>query len=261
MQTKLITVFLFASFALCQSSEVETEVPFDKNDKVLFIIPRHCYEKLLKFKISSACVSAILSSFLSFGIILGSLFFKIPQILEIISTKSAKGLTPLSQYIELFSQQCNITYYYYLSYPLQNYGENLSSTAQSLIIFLLSYMYKGMNTITFFFYGMIIASTCVCIYWKMLPETVISYMLMANVTAFCFSRLVLIVNILRTRNTGSLNLITLFLGMAGVCVRVFTTMIDLADDKVLIIANSMNALFSVVLFIVAVIFKKKVKKD
>jgi mannose-P-dolichol utilization defect protein 1 len=50
-----------------------------------------------------ACLKVMLSKFLSFGVVAGSLVYKLPQILKVQNNRSAKGLAMLGVLLELLS--------------------------------------------------------------------------------------------------------------------------------------------------------------
>jgi hypothetical protein len=58
-------------------------------------VGERCAEQLAMFE-SLVCFKLLVSKGLSFGILLGSTFVKMPQILKIVQAKSAKGLVSIA---------------------------------------------------------------------------------------------------------------------------------------------------------------------
>ena len=140
-----------------------------------------------------------------------------------------------------------------------SYGEMVSGMAQSLIILFLCYVYKEMNGSTGTMYLGLIVASIAGIYMKLLPQEIANSLLMLSSIVYCVSRVMLVVSVIRTRSSGSLSFITLFLSMAGILVRVLTTFVNMSDDKFLLLIVGINAFFSSLLFFVALLFKKPEK--
>ena len=125
-RTLFLTSFCIAA-AMCSSTESEKP---DMNYTML-IIPDFCVPKLLSFDFE--CLQLIISKCLSLGILVGSLGFKVPQLLKIIKSKSTKGISSKAYIFELLSNSSNIIFFYYNGIPFKNYGENFSLLIQNFI--------------------------------------------------------------------------------------------------------------------------------
>lgn len=65
------------------------------------------------------CFKATLSKSLGIGIIAGSILVKVPQIVKILNSKSAKGINVYGVYLELFAITANFTYSYVMGFPFR----------------------------------------------------------------------------------------------------------------------------------------------
>jgi PQ loop repeat len=62
--------------------------------KVLYgFMTQECYNSFLSFTIVESCVKSLISKTLSMGVLAGSLLFKLPQILNILKSASAEGIS------------------------------------------------------------------------------------------------------------------------------------------------------------------------
>lgn len=230
---------------------------------VFFIFPKECLRNLMNFEFRYHCIAEIISNALSAGIVVFSLYYKVPQIMKILTKKSAKGISPLSVLMEILSAMCGIAYYFYLDYDFMAYGEMVSGLVQSMIILSLCYIYREMGTnMGLVYFGLIVASIS-AIYHKLLPKQIISSLLLLSSIIFGLSRIMLTASVIRLKSPGSLSFNTLFLSMVGITVRVFTTFVNFGEDRFLLAIVVMNAFFSGLLFFIALAHKKpgKVKAN
>lgn len=119
-----------------------------------FIFPQPCYDeyflKLNFFHVQ--CFNVVLSKALGYGIILGAVLVKLPQIMKIVSAGSGKGISLVAVMCELFAISATTTYGFAMSFPFSAYGEGLFLTIQtSLIAFLI--LFFGGNAVGAFMFG------------------------------------------------------------------------------------------------------------
>lgn len=87
-----------------------------------------------------------MSKGLGYGIILGALAVKIPQIYNILKARSGRGILPSMFYMECFMFIINGCYNIHLSSPFSVYGENFCLLLQNFIIIALLWMYEKKTT-------------------------------------------------------------------------------------------------------------------
>lgn len=63
----------------------------------------------------------------------GSLAFKVPQILKIVNAQSTEGISAQSYIFDSLAVSSNIIYFFYSGIPFKNYGENVSIFIQNMI--------------------------------------------------------------------------------------------------------------------------------
>jgi len=118
MKTVLLILVAVLLVASCLASSQHHQVT------KFFIFREDCYTRYINFDFSdSECHKFTISKGLGFGIIAGSLFFKLPQILKIIKSGSVEGITAISIYSETFNFMSTIASSVRLSLPFSVYGE------------------------------------------------------------------------------------------------------------------------------------------
>lgn len=86
----------------------------------LFMTPQ-CYEDIFfNFNILNVvCLKMIISKGLGYGILLGSLMLRVPQILKILQAKSAEGISPTSEILALLAGFGTMSYGYFKIFQSQ----------------------------------------------------------------------------------------------------------------------------------------------
>jgi hypothetical protein len=84
----------------------------------------------------------IASKIAGFGIMSGSLFLKVPQIVKILSSQSVEGLSPMAIYHEMPLYSSGVIYHWLQRFPLSTYGESLVVLVQNVVIVLLMWLYR-----------------------------------------------------------------------------------------------------------------------
>ena len=126
-QTYLVVLTLLCSLLRCTETASKTsEISYK-----FVIFPDFCLPKIFFFDLE--CIKLTMSKFLSVGIMVGSLAYKVPQILTIVGKQSAKGISVRSYVLDTLAVSSNIIYFTYSRIPLKNYGENISIFFQNIL--------------------------------------------------------------------------------------------------------------------------------
>ena len=98
-----------------------------------------CFESLvLNLNISDAvCLKSAVSKTLGLGIVVGSSLVKVPQVLKIMASGSAEGISFMSILLELIAITFSGVYGFSNNFPFSAYGESLFLALQTGIIALL----------------------------------------------------------------------------------------------------------------------------
>lgn len=183
---------------------------------------------------SGPCVKLMLSKVMGSALVLFSTIVKLPQILKIISAKSVSGLSATSFYTELLSFGTMAAYSCHNGQPLSTYGECVTIFLQCAVQVALLWTYGRYRRAHI--YRMLLFFTAVfgALASGLLPESFWQLLILAQ---FPFNLIVKgsqIFTNFSQGHTGQLSLITNALNFAGTCVRIFTTLVEVADRAVLL---------------------------
>lgn len=179
------------------------------------------------------CFKALLSKVLGYGIVAGSIFVKIPQILKLLSNRSGAGINIFSVFLELTAITLNLSYNFVKGFPFSSWGDVSFLAVQTAVIAALVLYYNGLIVQVVAF---------------LLSYVVVSYVLMGGITPIdvLWSLQVLNIPILITGkmsqaytnfsngNTGQLSAITCFMLFFGSLARVFTSIQETGDSLIII---------------------------
>jgi len=84
----------------------------------------------------------VISKLVGIGIVSGSFFLKMPQIVKILTTSSVEGLSPMAVYHEIPLYMSGVIYHYLQDFPLSTYGEMVVVMVQNIIIVLLMWWFQ-----------------------------------------------------------------------------------------------------------------------
>ncbi|KAJ4126020.1 hypothetical protein NW765_001798 [Fusarium oxysporum] len=120
-------------------------LPAPIRDLGVSIIGETCYKSLLlDVNIEDAdCIKFAVSKALGIGIIAASSIVKVPQILKLLNSKSAEGVSFLSYLLETASYIISLAYNFRNGFPFSTYGETALIVGQNVIISVLVLNYSG----------------------------------------------------------------------------------------------------------------------
>ena len=114
---------------------ITKNLPEPIRDAASSLLGNNCYRRLVvEIAPTSECVSLAISKALGIGIVSLSAVVKLPQLLKIISSKSAEGLSFPSYLLETSSFAISLAYSARNGFPFSTYGENALITAQNVVI-------------------------------------------------------------------------------------------------------------------------------
>eukprot|EP00826_Nyctotherus_ovalis_P012869 TRINITY_DN13428_c0_g1_i1.p1 TRINITY_DN13428_c0_g1~~TRINITY_DN13428_c0_g1_i1.p1 ORF type:complete len:184 (-),score=10.08 TRINITY_DN13428_c0_g1_i1:435-986(-) len=144
---------------------VGKEVNETKEELAYGLFTSHCWDELVvKVSFDFDCVKHVLSKFLGYCIVIVSSVVKIPQIVNIVSARSTKGLAELVLYTEAFGYMAGTFYPLHYSQPFSTYGENFFIWLQAMLILCLLWYYKKPATRLLELLGLLWATSAVVLY-------------------------------------------------------------------------------------------------
>lgn len=193
------------------------------------------------------CFKFTLSKGLGFGIILGSILVKLPQILKIVNNKSGEGINLLSVTLDLCAITIYLSYNYVKAFPFSAWGDSSFLAVQTVAIAALVLFYNKklvqsiLYIVAYYVITFILAGglTPVSVLWTLqgfnIPILVISKLLQAHTNY-------------QNGNTGQLSAVTLLLLFLGSVARIFTSIQETGDNMV-IITHSASAFVNSILVV------------
>ncbi|XP_046996821.1 solute carrier family 66 member 3 [Schistocerca americana] len=197
----------------------------------------------------------VISDVLSIITITLCLVLKIPQILNLLKVKSAVGINLYGLLLELTSYTIMASYNFCNDYALLSYMEYPIILVQEIILIYLVLKYKNMvNTLSFAIFGIYLGLTSAFL-TGVLPKTILSILVPLCTPVSASSKVVQLLEILRTKNAASVSVLTWFLSAFTNLTRVYTIFLDSADITLL-----SNFIISVILsssvMVAAIVYKK-----
>ena len=87
-------------------------------------------------------MQVLVSKVLGYGILLGSLFLQVPQLVKIVKLRSVAGISRWSRYSEVPINTSSCIYHFLIGAPLSTWGENIIVLTQNLVIVALCWVWE-----------------------------------------------------------------------------------------------------------------------
>jgi len=132
---------------------VTHNLPAPIRDLGVSLIGETCYKRLLlDIDPSDAeCLKFAISKGLGIGIIGASSVVKVPQIVKLVRSRSASGISFLAYLLETSSYLISLSYNFRNGFPFSTYGETALVMAQNVVIAVLVLNYSGRATMAALF--------------------------------------------------------------------------------------------------------------
>ncbi|KAM4038267.1 mannose-P-dolichol utilization defect 1 protein [Anomaloglossus baeobatrachus] len=210
------------------------------------ILPERCYDEFfLQYNLLHVdCVKIFISKILGIGIIIGSILVKVPQIVKIVRSGTAEGLSFQSVLLELLALSGTMVYSITREFPFSSWGEVLFLMIQTLIIGFLIQHLGGRTALGVLFLGVYFALVAVLLS-PLVPMAVITVLQATNMPAVIISRLIQAVTNYRNGHTGQLSAVTVALLFLGSLARIFTSVQETGDPLMsltYVVSSSCNGL-------------------
>lgn len=249
-RSRLLSVFILICLLVgCAFSEevrqrnqpkTTPEAPEVKPDLVkpselkYFVLTPQCFEKIKDGHMDIECIKFAISKLLSYGIIAGSLLYKVPQILKIVKSGSVEGISLSSFYSQLIMAILTIGYNIHLKTALSTYAENLSVFTQTFILILLHWKFNPKTSAACVIASLaLFAGLCAVLFLELLPSSLYELIATINIIFLFLAVAPQIKLNYLNKSTGQLAFLTVFLALAGSIGRVFTTLQEVKDPFIL----------------------------
>ncbi|WVQ98269.1 hypothetical protein IAU59_005392 [Kwoniella sp. CBS 9459] len=222
------------------------------------LIGEQCYDILVyNFDVTNVeCLKYALSKGLGLGIVLGGSIVKIPQILKIVSSQSARGLSLSAYILETTSYAINLAYASRNRFPFSTYGENFFLTIQNVVITLLILFFSGprgvggglggpltgkkaggaagSGNLGKVVAGLVVTVVTAVVLWSenLCPPGMLALLQAATLPLSLISKAPQIISNHRHRSTGNLSAFAVFNALLGCLARLFTTKQEVNDPLI-----------------------------
>ena len=185
---------------------------------------------------SSLPIDKLIAKGLGYLIMIGAIGFKVPQIINIISSKSVNGLSALSLYLEVPLILTSIVYNVLQKNPFTSYGETVAISIQNMILVILLWIYSKPRIPISTIIGVCLSYIIVFIISINLPDYLQPLLVLSNLPLTVAAKIPQIMQNYRAKSTGPLSLVTTILAFVGSLARIFTTIKEIGMDFSLIFA-------------------------
>jgi mannose-P-dolichol utilization defect 1 len=216
---------------------ITTNLPTPINDAIITLLGTPCHAALLldlDLVTHPECASLAISKALGFVIIGASSIVKVPQILKLVSSGSAEGISFTSYLLETASFLITLAYNIRNGNPFSTYGETVLILVQDVVISVLILQYSKKSAQA----GAFVAAIASAIYALIVSDTIISgeqmnYLQSASGVMSIASKLPPILTVYNQGGTGQLSAFAVFNYLAGSASRIYTTLQEV-DDKLIL---------------------------
>jgi len=199
-----------------------------------------------------------LSKFLGFGILVGSFFLQLPQILKIFRAKSVTGISLSARYSEVPINSSTVIYHLLLGLPLSTYGENIVVLFQNLLLVFAVWFYRSVPKREIIFWTS--AFVVLCAVQLALPPALLPLLIYINIPFGLGSSIPQIVENAKQGHTGQLAILTCILKLTGCVIRIFTTLTQIGPDPGLLISYGTGAIMNIILVLQGWIYRDETKR-
>ncbi|EOO00492.1 putative mannose-p-dolichol utilization defect 1 protein [Phaeoacremonium minimum UCRPA7] len=214
---------------------VTRSLPPPVRDFGISLLGHRCYQHLVVDVdvTDTKCLQLAISKALGIGIVAASSIVKVPQIINLVNSKSAAGISFLSYLLETSSYLISLAYNVRNGFPFSTYGETALILGQNVIITVLVLRYSGKTSMAALFVAALAASVATLFTETVVDMGTLGYLQAGAGTLGVASKLPQIIAIWQEGSTGQLSAFAVFNYLIGSLVRIFTTFQEV-DDKLIL---------------------------
>lgn len=186
---------------------VTRALPAPIRDLGLSLIGPDCYKSLiLDIDIADTpCLKLAISKTLGIMTVAGSSIVKLPQILKLLSSQSAAGISSLSYALETSAMIITLAYSARSGFPFSTYGETAMIAVQNVVISLLVLRFEGRTVLAAGFVGALVAAGWALFNGDVVDMGILGYAQMGAGLLGVASKAPQIWTIYKQRGTGQLS--------------------------------------------------------
>lgn len=179
------------------------------------------------------CFKGLLSKSLGYAIIAGSILVKVPQILKILSNKSAAGINILSVFLEILAITLNLSYSFVKGFPFSAWGDASFLAIQTAFIAILVLHYNTSRTSVILFVVSYLG-LCYTLMGGPTPVDVLWSLQALNIPILIAGKMSQAYTNYSNGHTGQLSAVTCFMLFFGSMARIFTSLQETGDSIIIL---------------------------
>jgi mannose-P-dolichol utilization defect protein 1 len=139
---------------------ITSNLPGPLDELAVSLLGPRCHASLVRelTLTDDACLKLAVSKALGLGIVGASSIVKVPQILKLLNSKSASGVSVLSYLLETAAYVVTLAYNFRNEFPFSTYGETALIAAQNVVITTLVFNYSGRSSLAAVFVAILAAA-------------------------------------------------------------------------------------------------------
>ncbi|KAK3393709.1 hypothetical protein B0H63DRAFT_443929 [Podospora didyma] len=179
------------------------------------------------------CLKFAVSKGLGIGIVAASAIVKVPQIIKLVNSKSASGVSFLAYLLETSSYLISLAYNVRNGFPFSTFGETALVLGQNIVITVLVLNYSGKAGLAALLVAALATSIVTLFTKSVVDMKTLTYLQAGAGVLSVASKLPQITAIWQEGGTGQLSAFAVFNYLAGSLTRIFTTLQEV-DDKLIL---------------------------
>ena len=232
---------------------ITAHLPQPVEDLGVMLLGDKCYDTLIRevdFVSDPACVGLAISRALGMGIVGMSSIVKVPQILKLVGSKSAEGLSFVSFALETLGYMISLAYGFRMNFPFTTFGETALIGIQNIIVCVLILNYTGQRGASAGFVGAMLGLVYLLVdptKSGLISEQNMVLLQGLTIPLSLFSKIPQVMTNYKNKSTGQLSVFSVVNYLAGSLARVFTTVQEVNDPLILasfIGATILNAILA-----------------
>lgn len=182
-------------------------LPAPIRDLGVSIVGETCYQSLLlDVNVEDVdCIKLAVSKGLGIGIIAASSIVKVPQILKLLNSRSADGVSFLSYLLETAAYLISLAYNFRNGFPFSTYGETALIVGQNIVISVLVLNYSGRASAAAVFVAALAGTVAALFAENVVPAQALGYLQAGAGVLGVASKVPQILTIFQQGSTGQLS--------------------------------------------------------
>ncbi|KAI9846120.1 MAG: hypothetical protein M1838_001402 [Thelocarpon superellum] len=214
---------------------ITRNLPAPIRDTGISLLGAACYKTLiLDLDVTATeCIKLGVSKALGLGIIGASAVVKVPQIVNLVRSQSAAGISFTAYALETTAYLVGLAYNVRQGFPFSTYGETALIAAQNVVIAVLVLHFSGLDPAAAAFVAVLAAAGWALFSPDLVDLPTLAYLQAGAGALGVASKLPQIWTVWRAGSTGQLSAFAVFNYLVGSLTRIFTTLQEV-DDKLIL---------------------------